>query len=212
MQMKRELPEYPSKAVQRYAQCIVYAIIDEIPEEFQNLDWEVIVFDSESANAQVLPQGKVAVYSGILRFADTPDKLAAVIGHEVAHLTKGHVGKRVGRGALSTLAGIAGGVATGLGNESQAAANVLFQLPYQREQEIEADLTGMMYAAEAGYNPASVLEIWKDMSEGAERGTGWLQTHPNPELRLRELAQNLSPSLKVYNDALDAGVRPKCHL
>lgn len=215
MQMKRELPRHPSEAVQRYAQCIAWAIIDEIPEEYQNLNWEVIVFDTSATNASVTPEGKIAVFSGLLEVADTPDEFAAVIGHEVAHLTQGHVKERVLRAAGTGFAGMVGGLLTGFyGSESQQAAEVVLQLPYQRKQETEADLVGMNYMAQAGYNPAAVLSLWLDMTAkfADDRLPEWLSSHPDPEFRRQEMAANLSPALRVYNEALDSGVRPRCHL
>jgi len=216
MQMKRELPRHPSEAVQRYAQCVAWAIIDEIPEEFQDLNWEVIVFDTGARNASVTPEGKIAIFSGLLEVANTPDKLAAVLGHEVAHLTQGHVSERVGRMAMTGLAGVIAGSVTGFGSESMTAAEVVLQLPYQRGQETEADIVGMNFMAKAGYNPASVLALWLDMAgseeDGGERQPEWLSTHPDPELRRQDMAGNLAPALKTYNDALDSGIRPRCHL
>jgi len=199
--------------VQRYAQCIAWAIIDVVPEEYQNLNWEIIVFDNDAKNASVTPEGKIAVFSGLLQVANTPDELAAVIGHEVAHLTQGHVRDRVLRAAGTGLLGVLGGAATGFGQESQTTASVMFQLPYQRKQENDADLAGMALMAKAGYNPAAVLQLWRDMTEGEDnRGSNWLTTHPNPRDRMEVMARNLSPSLQAYNAALDAGVRPRCRL
>jgi predicted Zn-dependent protease len=212
MQMKRELPQHPSQAVQRYAQCIAWAIIDVIPEEYEALDWEVIVFDSGAHNASVTPEGKIAVFAGLLEVANTPDKLAAVIGHEVAHLTQGHVTERVMRAAGTGIAGMLGGILTGYGGESQTAAQVVLQLPYQRKQESEADIVGMTFMALAGYNPSSVLELWADMGGEGQRQSDWLSTHPEPLERRLEMASNLSPALVAYNQALDSGVRPRCHL
>jgi predicted Zn-dependent protease len=212
LQMKRELPQHPNPAVQRYAQCIAWAIIDEIPDDYEQLDWEIIVFDSGARNASVTPEGKIAVFSGLLEVANTPDKLAAVLGHEVAHLTQGHVKERVLRAAGTGLLGMVGGVLTGFGSESQSAAQVIFQLPYQREQENEADIAGMNLMAEAGYNPAAVLELWADMAGDGERQSELLSTHPDPDLRRQEMARNLAPALRSYNDSLDAGVRPRCSL
>jgi predicted Zn-dependent protease len=213
LQMKREMPQYPSEAVQQYAQCIAWAIIAVIPVEYQNLNWEVIVFDNDAKNASVTPEGKIAVFSGLLQVANTPDELAAVIGHEVAHLTEGHVRDRVLRAAGTGLLGVLGSAATGFGRESQTAANVMFQLPFQRGQESEADLKGMEFMAAAGYNPAAVLQLWRDMSAGGDnRGSNWLTTHPNPQDRMQDMASNLSPALVAYNAALDAGVRPRCRL
>jgi predicted Zn-dependent protease len=215
MQMKRDMPQHPSERVQRYAQCIAWAIVDQVPEEYQDLAWEVIVFDTGATNAMVTIDGKIAVFSGLLEVANTPDKLAAVIGHEVGHLTQGHVEERVNRGRLTALAGVAAGTATGFGAESMTGAEVLLQFPYQRDQETEADLVGMTFMAHAGYNPASVLELWRDMADVALEGgriPEFMSTHPDPELRRQEMARNLAPALRAYNEALDSGVRPGCQL
>jgi predicted Zn-dependent protease len=212
LMMKREMPRHPNPAVQRFAECIARAIVKVVPDEWQNLDWEIIVFDSESTNASVTPEGKIAVFSGLLQVASTPDRLAAVLGHEVAHLTEGHVRERVLRAAGTGLLGALGSAVTGFGNESQQAAQVVFQLPYQRNQENEADIAGMKLAAQAGYNPAAALEIWRQMVAESGRRSEFLSTHPDPELRMREMAANISPALKIYNDALDSGIRPLCNL
>jgi len=215
LQMKRELPKHPSDAVQRYAQCVAWDIIEQVPEQYQQLNWEVIVFDTGALNASVTPEGKIAIFSGLLEVADTPDKLAAVLGHEVAHLTQGHVSERVRRMAMTGIAGMIAGTVTGFGSESMTAAEVVLQLPYQRNQESEADITGMTFMARAGYNPAAVLPLWLDMAggtDGGERQPEFLSTHPDPELRRQEMAGNLAPALRIYNDALDSGVRPRCNL
>ena len=52
-----------------------------------NIDWEVVVFDEDEINAFADPNGKIGVFNGILKVAETPDALAAVIGHEIAHAT-----------------------------------------------------------------------------------------------------------------------------
>jgi predicted Zn-dependent protease len=212
MQMKRELPQHPSQAVQRYAQCLARALIAEIPAEYQDLNWEVIVFDSGARNASVTPEGKIAVFSGILEVANTPDKLAAVLGHEISHLTQGHVKERVLRAAGTGMIGMLGGILTGYYGESATAADVVFQLPYQRNQETEADIVGMDLMAKAGYNPSSVLELWADMAGDGERGSDWLSTHPEPRERRLEMASHLGDALRLYNDSLDSGVRPRCNL
>lgn len=215
MEMKRHSPRHPSERVQRFAQCIAYSIIDVIPEEFQDLDWEIIVFDEPAKNAMVTPDGKIAIFSGIFEVADTAEKLAAVLGHETAHLTQNHVKERVRRATMTGLVGVFGGAATGLGGESQTGAMVVMQLPFQREQEREADLVGMQFMAQAGYNPAMAMEVWRAMgaeSEPGSRPPEFLSTHPEPRDRMTDMARNLAPALVAYNAALDAGVRPRCQL
>ncbi|MDX1562145.1 MAG: M48 family metallopeptidase [Gammaproteobacteria bacterium] len=216
--MKRGTPHHPSQRVQRYAQCVAFAIIDVLPEEFQNLNWEIIVFDDGRQNAMVTPDGKIAIFSGLLAAADTPSKLAAVIGHEAAHLTEDHVSERLGRMRTTGVLGAVGGTVTGFGGEAQSVAQVFFQLPYQRKQESEADLTGMMYMAKAGYDPSATIDLWRAMGgsgtlqERRQRPPDFLSTHPDPELRMTDIARNLAPALQAYHDALDAGVRPRCSL
>jgi predicted Zn-dependent protease len=214
MNLKRGTPQHPDPRVQRLAQCIAYSIIDVIPAEFHDLNWEVIVFDNDTVNATVTPEGKIAVFGGLMEVADTPDKLAAVIGHEISHLTRNHVNQRILRGVGTGLVGAIGGAVTGM--DSQGVATVLLQYPFQREQETEADITGMGYMAEAGYNPAAAIEFWRAMNkkarEDGNRTPDWMSTHPDPEFRMTDIAKNLAPALEEYNAALDRGVRPHCSL
>jgi predicted Zn-dependent protease len=214
LNLKRGTPQHPDPKVQRLAQCIAFSIIDVIPDEYQQLNWEVIVFDNADVNAMVTPDGKIAVFGGLIDIADTPDMIAAVIGHEVSHLTKDHVSQRIRRGMATGLAGALGGAATGL--DTRGVATVFFQYPFQREQETEADLTGMQYMAQAGYNPAAAMEFWRGMDkrsrEAGNRPPEFLSTHPDPEGRMTDIARNLSSALATYHSALDAGVRPRCSL
>jgi predicted Zn-dependent protease len=214
LNLKRGTPEHPDPKVQRLAQCIAYSIIDVIPDEFHDLNWEVIVFDNGDVNATVTPEGKIAVFGGLMDVADTPDMLAAVIGHEISHLTRNHVSQRIRRGMTTGLASAIGGAATGF--DSRGVATVFFQYPFQREQETEADLSGMDYMARAGYNPAAAMEFWRAMNkksrEEGNRPPEFLSTHPDPEYRMTDIAKNLAPALEAYNSALDAGVRPRCSL
>ena len=214
MNLKRDTPQHPSERVQRATRCIAYSIIDLVPEEFQDLDWEVIVFDNDAMNATVTPEGKIAVFSGLIEIADTPDMIAAVIGHEVSHLTKNHVNQRILRGVGTGIVGAFGSTLTGM--DGQGLATVVLQYPFQREQETEADVSGMSYAARAGYNPAAGLEFWRRVrsqnEEEGQRPPEWLSTHPDPEFRMADIARSLSPALVEYNQALDAGVRPRCSL
>ncbi len=212
MQMKRDMPRHPSERVQRFVQCIAYAIIDQVPAEYAELDWEVIVFDNDARNAMVTPAGKIAVFTGLLEVANTANELAAVLGHEVSHLTEDHVKERVRRSLGTGLLGAVGGSLTGM--DSRGAAQVMLQLPFQREQELEADIVGMMYMARAGYDPSATIGLWREMGGGdrSQRPPEWLSTHPDPDFRLADIARNLAPALVAYNQALDAGVRPGCRL
>jgi len=211
--MKRSLPIHPSQRYQTYATCVAHQIIDVLDEEFQALDWEIIVFDDPAVNASVLPGGKISIFSGILDVADTPAALAAVIGHETAHLTEDHVTARIRRNSGTNALVILGNAATGLGGMIGAGAQIGLMLPYQREQESEADIVGMHYMAQAGYDPRATLYLWKNMAQKNDRRQSeFISTHPSPDTRMAELARNLTPALIEYNTALEAGVQPPCTL
>lgn len=57
----------------------------------QGLDWEFIVIERSDPNAMVLPGGKVVVHTGLLDIIRSDDELAAVLGHETAHVLARHV-------------------------------------------------------------------------------------------------------------------------
>lgn len=210
LDMKKHLPRADART-QRYVQCVTDDIIKVLPGEYENLDWEVVVFDDDQLNAFAMPGGKVGVFSGILRVADTPDALAAVIGHEIAHLTEDHVMARAKKESRGDALVILGSAATGLGSVVQTTTALLWNLPFDRKQESEADIVGLRYMADAGFDPRSALYLWKNMQK-ANQGAPpeFLSTHPADDRRLDDLVKNLTPALLKYNEARDQGKKPAC--
>lgn len=151
-------------------------------------DWEVFVVDDpRTANAFVLPGGKVFVFSGILPLARNDSGLATVLGHEIAHNLAGHVGERLSQdiGASIVLYSlvILGGV-FGLGPLimhvfGSRFLDVAFGFPMSRLQESEADYIGLMMMAEACYDPAEAVHFWARMERVAGQDVPeWMSTHP----------------------------------
>ena len=87
-QIKTEEPVSKDPAANRYVQCISNAILSATGLS-EGQAWEVVVFDSDQVNAFALPGAKIGVYTGMIRFAETPDQLAAVVGHEIGHVIAG---------------------------------------------------------------------------------------------------------------------------
>ena len=135
--MKRHLPLEPQPKVQRYVECIANNILAVLPDDHKDIDWEVVVFDEDEINAFADPNGKIGVFNGILKVADTPDALAAVIGHEVAHATQDHVMDRARKNARQEIWAMFGGAATGAGDMWRQGLAIMSGLPYAREQETE---------------------------------------------------------------------------
>jgi predicted Zn-dependent protease len=217
LSMKRHLPLEPDARVQRYVECVANRVIEQLPPEIAQFEWEIVVFDEESINAFADPNGKIGVFNGILNVADTPDSLAAVIGHEVAHATQGHVMDRAKKNARQELWTLLGTPATGLPDMWRDGIAIGLGLPFAREQETEADLIGLEYMAKAGFDPRAAVYLWKNMAaakqaSGNEQPPEFLSTHPADSIRTENLIRQLAPALVEYNAAREAGKRPNCQI
>lgn len=163
-----------------------------------DLPWEVVVFDDPAVNAFALPNGKIGLFRGMMLAVENDDQLAAVIGHELGHVTAQHAAARVGLSQASRL-GIGLGSALLGGGEARveqstrlgiAAADVLLSRPFSREQELEADEIGVAYMARAGYNPVQAIEFWEDrMAARGRSPIEFLSTHPAGSTRIQRLRQ-----------------------
>jgi predicted Zn-dependent protease len=151
-------------------------------------DWEVFVVDDpHTANAFVIPGGKVFVFSGILPLARNDSGLATVLGHEIAHNLADHHGERLsqdlGASVLLYSLVIMGGV-FGLGPFimhffGSRFMDVAFGFPMSRLQESEADYIGLMMMAEACYDPSEAASFWARMeSAKGQEVPEWMSTHP----------------------------------
>ena len=183
-------------------------------------EWEFVVFQKGEANAFAMPGGKVGVNSGLITLANgNEDEIAAVMGHEIAHVAFRHSNKR-----MSQAMGIAIGGAilnTAMRNKSNTdralatgayglGTTVGMALPFSRSQEREADHRGLFYAAMAGYDPRGAIAFWKKMQGGKKRKTPeFLSTHPNPGNRIEFLEANMEKALALYREAkLSRGEKP----
>jgi predicted Zn-dependent protease len=182
--------------IQTFVECIADQLIKVLPEEFDGLDWEIIVFEDEAPNAYALIGGKIGVNTGIFTVAETPDALAAVIGHEIAHLTENHVFERAQRHLTGEAIGIIGSAITRLPSTTRTATALAFTLPFSRSQETDADIKGLHYMALAGFDPRSTMNLWKNMSaQGDSQRSDFASTHPSDSRRLTDLVLNMTDSL-----------------
>ncbi|MCR9130743.1 MAG: M48 family metallopeptidase [Alphaproteobacteria bacterium] len=163
--------------------------------------WEFVVFENDQQNAWVLPNGKVAFYSGLLDIMANDDQVATVMGHEVGHVRANHAAQRARQQAAAGL-GLAV-VGAGLGaadveNSGQWAAilgagltfGVL--LPYSRQHELEADRLGVDYMNAARYRPSEALDFWRTMSARNQRQPMELMsTHPSNQTRMAALESHI---------------------
>lgn len=187
-------------------------IATSVGRDLPGAQWEFVVFESDQVNAFALPGGKVGVYTGLLRIADTDDELATVIGHEVAHVTSRHGAERTsqtlavaGVGLLAQVGMEAKDVDPARRNAIMAAyglgTTVGLMLPYSRLHESEADAVGLRFSAGAGYDPRAAITFWRKMAaakQGQPKPPAFLSTHPADADRIKALEQLAPRYLELY--------------
>lgn len=213
--LKKDAKINTDQKVNRYVQCIVNDLIPVIPEKYRQVNWEVTVFVDDTANAFALPGGKIGVNTGMLKVATTQNELAAVIGHEIAHVIARHSNERASS-QFATAAAV-NIVAAGSGDHNAQIAAALgtgayygIQLPFSRTQESEADIMGLEYMAKAGFNPQASVDLWKKMdAKSGSRPPEFLLTHPSSQTRIKRLEENMSEALFLYKASKH---KPACRL
>lgn len=182
---------------ERVAQRIIRAAEGD-PDE-----WEVAVLEDDTPNAFALPGGKIGVHTGLFGVVENEAQLAAVMGHEVGHLTRNHPQDRVRQNSLINLGlGILGG-ALDLGQGAQrlaaTAATLGLVLPFSRDQELEADQVGLELMAKAGYDPREAVKVWENFERaGGNGGPEFLSTHPSPGNRGQRLQAMVEDVMPTY--------------
>lgn len=174
--------------------------------------WEFVVFEKKEPNAFAMPGGKVGVNTGLIELASgNEDEIAAVIGHEVAHVARRHSNKRMTQGVGVALGGIILDTAMRKKSTSDRAlargaygvgATVGAVLPFSRSQEREADDLGLIYSAKAGYDPRASISFWQKMKGNRRRSMPqFLSTHPDPGKRIEYLQSRMPYVLTLYRKA-----------
>jgi len=180
-----------------------------------DFQWEYRVIEDSQANAFALPGGKIAVYTGILPITRDEAGLAAVLAHEVAHVTARHGGERMSQELATqfgvSVVGVAAGVAVGDPGATQLAAAMFglgaqygVLLPYSRAHESEADHIGLIYMAKAGYDPRAARDLWVRMAAAAKAGQRppeFMSTHPSEKTRIKQIESWLPEALAYYRPA-----------
>ena len=207
-----ENPEI-NELVQRVGQRI--AVAAHKPE----YHWEfAVIQDDRMVNAFALPGGKVAVFTGILKYTKNDAGLATVMGHEVAHALQRHGAERISRNILEQIAqlgamagAVAGVVDPGAMQALQSAYGVGVALPFNRRQESEADFIGLRLMAEAGYDPREAVPFWERMSGCPRNMIGrlcfrsaaaipeFLSTHPSDVSRIQQIEAWVPDALRFYH-------------
>jgi predicted Zn-dependent protease len=216
-EIRQSTPVSRDRRARRFVRCVSEAVTDVAGSPGER--WQVTLFEDPSANAFALPGGKIGVNTGLLEVARNQDQLATVIGHEVAHVIARHGAERMSQ-EFATKAGL--DLARALSGAPSPTRNAIFGalgvgakfgilLPYSRTQESEADLLGLDLMAKAGFDPRESVELWQNMERAGGRARPeFLSTHPSSGTRIADLQARIPQAMRLYQQARQAGRRPRC--
>lgn len=138
---------------------------------FADEKWTVVLLPDSEFNAFVTGGTYVVVYKGLVDEVQSDDEIAAVIGHEIAHVAAGHLSER---SAHTTVFGLVRKKSTSRDGYEQAFTNL---------NEQEADKIGVVYAALAGYDPYAASRLWLRKSQEGREVWNYFRTHPASSAR-----------------------------
>lgn len=219
--IKASAPLTTNKETIAYVACVANAVVQVLEPPYSNYNWEMAILETDQINAFVMPGGKIVVYEGIMKAAQNQHQLAAVIGHEIAHVTAEHTKSKLMQGRGAQVGITVAAILLGGGNYgaqytayealSQGAMYGLL-LPYKRSQETEADVIGLEYMAKAGFDPRETVPLWQNMSkETGDQRAEFTSTHPSSENRIDSLVSEWIKVLPLYNQAHQEGRIPNCN-
>lgn len=176
--------------VNQVGQSVVPAWIKNMdPENPNKIEFSFVIIDDPTFNAIAFPDGRVIIHSGLLKELENEAQLAAVLGHEIAHITNEHGNEKFekerrkrrnrkmiqrGQELFQKAGGLnlqqqeveLAGMKVNLGMMLQFGEGVLSNI-YDRNQENEADRIGLSYMFDAGYDPMEALAVWRAAEERA---------------------------------------------
>ncbi|QLI82851.1 M48 family metalloprotease [Chitinibacter fontanus] len=184
-----------------------------------NLNWRFGVIDSPNINSFAATGGYILITRGLWDRLKTEAELAAVLGHEITHVTRKHHAKSIasakGQQASSDLIALVvdynNGKSGGKSLEKLGkAGSEVFIRGLDKNDEYEADINGMVLAARAGYNPyalVSVLQLLGNVSPADSSVALLFSTHPSPKDRLDNIDRVVGDKLEGYADGAETTKR-----
>ena len=194
---------YDDQATQEYVNIVGQrvALASDMPEE----EFKFFVIDDENINAFTTGCCNVYVNRGLLVNLNSEAELAGVLGHEIGHVTARHPARRQTRGMAASLGAMAAAILSRARTQSASspASAAAWMMGYGRENEMEADRLGHKYMVKAGYNPASLGNVFsmfqagdkferqRAAAEGREPRLyhGVFSSHPAPDERAIQAAK-----------------------
>ena len=192
----------------------------ELQERFA---WNVFLIRDRSVNAFALPGGYFGVHLGLISLVSNRDELAAVLGHELSHVTQRHIARLIAQqkqqapwliGAM-ILGALAAGKNPQLGSAAMVggqAAAAQSQLNFSRDMEREADRVGFGVTSDAGFDSRGAASMFDKLQQAARLNDNgsfpYLRSHPLNTQRIAEVQARLQGSLQGTSTSSTLGEKP----
>jgi predicted Zn-dependent protease len=198
-----------------YLNNLGYRLVASSAENRQ--DFEFFVLRDSTLNAFALPGGFIGVHTGLILAAQSESELAAVLGHEIAHVTQHHLARIIAKqeqSAMTSLAALAVAILAARSNPQVAnaamataqATSIQTQLDFTREHEREADRIGIQTLTQAGFDPRAAVSFFERLQKFnrlyENNAPEYLRTHPITSERIADLQNRLEN--KPYRQVPDS--------
>ena len=213
---------YPDQELQDYVQKVGESLSN--ISHRSNLVYRFTILDSPDVNAFALPGGYIFIYRGLLSYLSTEDELAAVLGHELGHVTARHGVTQASKAQVLDLLSYVVGSKVGSSARNVATlAGGAFLAGYGRDLELQADSLGSNYMSKAGYSSQGMMQILTVLKEqelyskevSKRRGTdtqtyhGVFSSHPTNDERLKEIIGFSKSSFEINSQKRTRGYLDK---
>lgn len=181
-----------SPEINAYVNALGYRLLSSAGSE---LPFTFFVVDDANINAFAGPGGYIGIHTGLILAAESEGELAAVMAHEIAHVTQRHLARAVQKssfGNIQTLAALLAAIIAGQPEVAQAAIalNIQQQLNFTREHEREADRVGIETLAQAGFDPRQMPAFFNRLQQSTRYMESslpeLLRTHPVTPARIAD--------------------------
>ncbi len=177
------------------------------------LPWEFHVIDDPMVNAFAAPGGFIFITRGILTYLNSEAELAAVVGHEIGHVTAKHTVAMLSQQQLAQVGLMAGAIAApkvagGVAGQLAGTAASLYFLKFSRNDESQADQLGHRYSLKQLYDVREMPNTFRTLERlsavsGGNGMPNFLSTHPDPGSRVQKTqawADTVSNPSRLHSD------------
>lgn len=188
-------PPVPDDSLQVYVNSVLLVLVAHSDRPVTFRGWRAAVVQADMPNAFSTPGGYVAVTLPLLRLAESEDELAAVLAHEVAHVTLQHGLNSVRRARRASIIKVLGTEVLDLSDYQKLLLDVatdlthlLLERGFSREEEMQADSVAFDLLVRSGYDPTALIRVLSKIAAlESSSGPGILRTHPPAPERITRL-------------------------